>query len=621
VRAVTARTGEHSGDIAPSSGRPRLKPIELAAVFGVCLVAAVVGTWPLARYISTRVPLNLADPLENVWIFSWIAHAMIHSPIHIWSGNIYFPAHHTLAFAESMIGLAAPVAPLYWLTGNGVLTVNVASLLVYAVGGLGVCLLVREMTGQLWPALIAAIAFTVAPYRVQAIGHPHVIAIHLLPFVLLALLRQWRLPLLAVLVALQFYSSFTGAEIMLLAIAGWFAWKLVRSPRTSKELVRGAVGLTLGCLLAVPAIVPYFLVAHEHPENRHAIEETMTYSASPKSYLSPEHFVTGLARGPELWAEGHLPQIAPWEKHLFPGIWLSLAGIASLGAAGIATASRMLVRRKPARPEPPEPDDSSRDAWLGFVGLFALLGLIGFVFSLGPYYGGRAGGLPLPFAIATKLPGNPLRVPARLGELVIFALAALGGIALSRVPKRFRNPAVLASLIVLLVETLPASLQTVASPPVTAAGRAVSRTQGTVLILPTAVVRADGRIFDETMQMEAEAMYASTAHFHPVTNGYASFIPAAAHSLLLHIRDFPSNASMAFLHRRDVRIVVVRLDRVPLSPWGAAASELDRWPGVCLVAADALTRVYDISGARLPESEAASPARACPALPSGPRRP
>src|SRR5205823_14239144 len=52
------------------------------------------------------VPDNLADPLEIAWILAWGAHGIVHHPLHLFNGNIFFPNRYTLAFTESMLGLS-----------------------------------------------------------------------------------------------------------------------------------------------------------------------------------------------------------------------------------------------------------------------------------------------------------------------------------------------------------------------------------------------------------------------------------------------------------------------------------------------------------------------------------
>ncbi|TMK40011.1 MAG: hypothetical protein E6G66_17540, partial [Actinobacteria bacterium] len=114
----------------------------------------------MVRHLATGVPGNLTDSLENSYIFSWDAHALLHQPLRLFDANIFF--------------------------------VNVATLALYAVGGYTTYLLVRELGASRGPGVVAGVAFLGAPYRVVVIQHLTVLATHLLPLAFLLLLRIER---------------------------------------------------------------------------------------------------------------------------------------------------------------------------------------------------------------------------------------------------------------------------------------------------------------------------------------------------------------------------------------------------------------------------------------------
>ena len=139
----------------------------------------------------------------------------------------------------------------------------------------------------------------------------------------------------------------------------------------------------------------------------------------------------------------------------------------------------------------------------------------------------------------------------------------------------------------------------VAAPPITAANRAVARASGAVLQLPTVAIHPDGTFARETLLREPVQLYLSTAHYRPITNGYAAFLPTSAKTLLTRIQDLPSASSLRALREQDVGTVVVQTDLVVGTPWANTAPQLDAWPGVRLVAASPGVRVYDVTRARL----------------------
>src|SRR5205807_2131791 len=80
------------------------------------------------------------------WRFAWGAHAVVHQPLHLFDANMFSPERGTLALSENHLGVSLPLAPIFWVTHNALLLLNVEILLVLAAGGFGVYLLVWELT-------------------------------------------------------------------------------------------------------------------------------------------------------------------------------------------------------------------------------------------------------------------------------------------------------------------------------------------------------------------------------------------------------------------------------------------------------------------------------------------
>ena len=283
-----ARPGTDLAPPAPRLGAASSWGVELAA-FAVITAAAVVATWPLARYAGSRVPWNLIDSLENVWIFGWTAHALAHQPLRLFDANMFHPEHTTLAFAENMLGIGIVAAPVCWLSGNPILAANLATLLVYAVGGYGVYLLVHEIGGLRAPTLLAGVAFTITPYRALNVVHLHVIGTHLTPYVLALLVAlrssrptRRRVVGVGLLVALQFWSSLTASLLTVVAAAVVVVWELARRRRASFPFLRAAgAGLAPAILLGGLVLLPYLQVKRDHPEFQQPASAVLTYSATP----------------------------------------------------------------------------------------------------------------------------------------------------------------------------------------------------------------------------------------------------------------------------------------------------------------------------------------------------
>src|SRR4051794_38988875 len=194
VRVFQAERPESPTPVEPERRHARWSGDLLAIVF-FCLVA-VAATWPLARHPASTLP-DLGDPLDSAWRLSWPVHQILHDPRHLLDANTYYPFDTTYLFDELLLGVAIVVAPVILLTHNGILAVNVALLLAFAMNGIAMYLLGRHLTGHQVAAAAGALVFAVAPFRLQHIGHVGLSTAFWLPLALLFLDRlllkpRWR---------------------------------------------------------------------------------------------------------------------------------------------------------------------------------------------------------------------------------------------------------------------------------------------------------------------------------------------------------------------------------------------------------------------------------------------
>src|SRR4051812_18086974 len=110
------------------------------AVFGAFTLLAIVATWPLLPQLGGYV-IDKGDPLYSVWAMAWQAHALVTDPLRLFDANIMYPFKGTLAFDELSFAEAVMAAPVYWLTGNPVLSHNLILFLSFPISGYGMWLL------------------------------------------------------------------------------------------------------------------------------------------------------------------------------------------------------------------------------------------------------------------------------------------------------------------------------------------------------------------------------------------------------------------------------------------------------------------------------------------------
>ena len=550
------------------------------------VAVACLGTWPLAGRMATHVPGDLGDPLENAWIFGWGAHAFLEQPRAIFDANMFFPSPSSLAFAESMLGLSIPVAPVFWLTGNAVLAVNIATIAVLAISGWAMFRLVLELAGSPSAAAFAGTAYVLLPYRIAAVPHVHVLATHLLPLALLVAVRvarrdgfRWRAALgLAVVLGAQLWASLTAGMITLAAMGVACVWLvLVRRAEALAPVGAVVAGVAGGVLLAAPLLLTYSEARDANPEYGHPQIEVVQNSATLSAYAFPP------AGGPvaddvyDDLADANRPVYTPQEKTLFPGVVLSAAAAIALLGAGL-----FALRREPAKGS----------------GLALLLAAAGLVLSFGPKLGAAEDGIPLPFAIVEAIvPGGLTRVPARFGALVLLGLVVIVGVVIGRLPRKPRRAVALVIAIAIAVEAWPSSVATARAPELTDAHRALAGTNRRVVALPMLEYTVEGALVFPSVPREAIHLWYSTANFRPLVNGYGAFLPGPYVTTAKVMQTFPDEASIAHLHASSIDTVVVEMAMVPGTRWDGVSERLAAWPGAKLMDRAGSTEVWAIENA------------------------
>jgi hypothetical protein len=302
----------------------------------VYLVTALAATWPLVRGLGRDVPWDLGDSILNMWILSWdgeqIRHILAGDFSRIatfFDANIFHPAPLALAYSEHLIPQAIQIFPVWLISGNPILCYNLLFLSSIVLAGLGMYLLVRELTGNTLAAFIAGLLFAFAPYRLPQSGHLQVLTSQWMPFVLYGLLRYFHTrrlrPLVGATLALVAQNLSSGYYLLFfmpfaVAFALWQVARLGlwRNRRIWLELSGAAVAVAA---MTAPFLLPYGALRGQGFAER-SLNEVFRFSADVYSY--------GTASGEQqLW--GTLMQAFPKpEGELFPGfvaVLLAIIGI------------------------------------------------------------------------------------------------------------------------------------------------------------------------------------------------------------------------------------------------------------------------------------------------------
>lgn len=288
-------------------------------------VLACVMTWPVVLHLGTGIPENLGDPLLNTWILGWDAsHVLRFLGGHFsalsgfWNANIFYPEPLTLAYSEHLIAEAIQILPVYALTGNLILCYNLLFLSTFILSGLGVFLLVRELTGNGRAAFLAGLLYGFALFRAAHFGQVQVLSAQWMPFVLFGLRRYFvtrrRTALAGAAAALIAQNLSCGYYLIFFApfVAGYTMYEMA-SRRLLRDVRLWASLLLAGAVVAVatvPFLAPYQVLRGQGLLLRDP-GDVDQFSADVYGYLSAS---------PAMLVWGRLHMIWKGENALFFGV-------------------------------------------------------------------------------------------------------------------------------------------------------------------------------------------------------------------------------------------------------------------------------------------------------------
>jgi hypothetical protein len=306
--------------------------------FVAYFLIAIAATWPLSRGLTHDVPWDLGDPVLVLWILAWDCEQLLRilggdvaRIATFFDANIFHPTPLTLAYSEHFMAQAVQILPVYAMTGNPILSYNIAFLSTWVLSGLGMYLLVRELTGSAVAGFVAGLLFGFAPYRVPQSGHLHVLSSQWMPFVLFGLRRYFvtrrRLALAGATIALVlqclssgYYLLFFSPLVMIFALWEISSHRLWRDLRMWRDLVLAGAAVAA---LVVPFLLPYAALRETARASR-PIAEVELYSADVYSYATA-------FSAQRVWGDT-LQMFRKPEGELFPGAvptFLALMGLAA----------------------------------------------------------------------------------------------------------------------------------------------------------------------------------------------------------------------------------------------------------------------------------------------------
>lgn len=563
----------------------------------------VVLTWPLARHVATHVPDTWIsarfDQPTLTWALAWQVHALLTNAD--WRhANIFHPTPDALFYGEAGFGALPYFAPVFLLTGNPVLALNLTLLSCLGLTATALHWVAWKWSGSHVAGAVAAGTFLGTRWVLWAwvAPAPTYAALQYLPVIIFLAARGVpgvrQVALLGALIAVQALTSIYIALSLALPLAVIVVVQAI-SPGTRRAAARVALALATGLAVVAPVYVGYLLVRLREPSVVSQTSWPYTWVTAlpwgPISYTTPlgVPLMTGLLVVSAVVLRKRVPTTALWHAATWALVgflmslgtveWgthrveLSLGSVSGdsplriaqrLGVGGLMGVSLLaglgmaaLVARRPAMPRAVAAvvvlgaiyAEYSRGAG---TGLYAQLRTQSFRVVGGPF----ADGAPMPRQFL-RLDALPARYPLR-------PMAGLDDAGLLALLRRDEGP----------VLELPFSRNDVQRSFLEAGG----------------VGRPD---------LQAEAMLRSIGHWRPLVNGHSSFFPADFRQRMHWGRMLPDEAALENLHRvTGVRTIVVqvdRLDEMARRRWLAVGAERGR---LRLVGTAGTTLVYDVAPTR-----------------------
>jgi len=495
---------------------------------GICLLLAVLHTWPLATAPGTLSRNDNGDACLNEWILAWIAHQLPRAPTRLFAANIFYPAHDSLAFSEPLIVPALMGAPLRWLGASPVLVFNVVLIAGFALTAWAGAVLVQRWTSDRLAGFMTGSMFGFNTHTLARLAHGQAMHAWGIPLALLATdrivlhARVRDALLLALWMALMGYTSgyliVFGALMVAVAVGvripDWW-------PRARAVLSMLALATVTAAVAMLPVYLPYRRVAHEQGMVR-SLENVADFSATLNGYLAAAgriHYAT--------WSSGFFKD--PVDS-FFPGFVV----------IGLAVLCVWLALRTGA-------PGRSR------VAMLVAIAALGFVLSLGtrtPVYG---------WVFHVFPPMQGLRAAARFGNLFLLAMAALAGLGLAALRTRVA-PRTALWLGVGLVAA--ANLESLRAPYTYTPFEGIPPIYSMLAREPGRVVLVEAPFYPPQAVFEnAPYVLASTAHWRPLMNGYSGYTPTSYREYAASFWFFPEDFAIQAMRRAGVTHVMVHPSR------------------------------------------------------------
>ena len=513
-------------------------------------------TWPLSAHLASHLPGVFraldCDRHLSAWALSWSSRALTTDPWSIADANAYHPTPRALFYGQAGLGALPYFAPVFLLTGNPTLALNITLLAGFATTAWLFHLVVRWWTGSTLAGFVAAATFLSNRFILLYIPTtPHFAALACFPLIAyLASRPHERLRAALVLVPLIVLQSLTEtayvAPAVVAPLAALAAIRLVQ-PATRAAGLRLAAALAVSAVALAPVYLGYRAVIADNPN------------------LSAQ----------TIWTN---PVVLPWTLPGFLGQEMP-AQMAAVTMLLIVVGVLVACLRGEWRHDPARARGWATGALWFVVGATLSIGQ-------GLLVGSHLLRMPMSYAAQLVPQLGWIRIPARSGAGALTGTAILAGLAFAAIETRLLagrtgvlGTAARMALLALVclglyfdvgASNLPSTPWDIYPAPVPPPSlvRVLREAPGPVVEIPLAP--GDRRLWP---QLHATAMYHAIYHRQPLLNGYRSYYPSDFPRRMELAARIPGPQALAELRAETgLRYVWVHADQIgpkQLAAWNA----------------------------------------------------
>lgn len=514
-------------------------------------IASIYLTFPLIFHLGNYAT-GVGDELVMAWIQNWDIHALVTNPFNIFNANLYYPFHHTLAYAESLIFTSILAFPIQMLVGEPIATVNFTFISSLTLLGFSLYLLAYYLTKNYFFSVLSGVLVIFSPAVLDYATHMQILAIEWVPLAILSFLhfiktkksRYFLLSLIFFIV--QVYNSFMPGYFIVVSFIIIYLYQFIYLRKQAIKLItlNNIFFLIVTLLLIIPVIVPYYQVSKEFNYVRD-IRDAVHFAMQPEDLLYPSNhtriysFLTSLPFN-QTSQNGEF-------KPGFIGVIFSLLSFITIYYFFIHFKKKKNI----------------------LISSFASIGLLGLILSLGPVlHLGRHTVhqpflVPLPYALFYYLlPGfQGFRNSARWEMLFILAMAIAIPLVMDQICRKYSNKKIIYLSFILIFFCIfefnfPMRFFSVTPrsnfPPVYQWLNTTEK-DAVVIILP--IYNWNMPHVDEEINRE----YFSTVNFRKTVNGYTSFSSPPWQQLVIKtMEQFPSAEEVKQLRSLGVDYLIIQ---------------------------------------------------------------